>query len=180
MAAGAPAGLASRPRGLLASASHSGRGLVPPRAPGRGQLSPPLSPPPPPRRRRRRPLPPDRALNHPSPLPQKPPHAARPRRARPRGCEPPAAPRVCVAASATSRPRTAQAARGAATRRAGATEDERPDGSSAPRTARQATGEQLLRRACPSPSALHPRQRRRKLRWRRREVASGTAPRRLL
>lgn len=41
MAAGAPAGLASRPRGLLlASASHSGRGLVPPRAPGRGQLCP--------------------------------------------------------------------------------------------------------------------------------------------
>lgn len=103
MAAGAPAGLASRPRGLLASASHSGRGLVPPRAPGRGQLSPPFSPPP-----RRRPLPPDRALNHPSPLPQKPPHAAGPRRARPRGCEPPAPPRVCVV-SAASRPQAAQA-----------------------------------------------------------------------
>lgn len=29
------------------------------------------------------------ALNHPSPLPQKPPHEARPRRARPRGSEPP-------------------------------------------------------------------------------------------
>lgn len=45
---GGPAGLASRPRGLLASASHSDRGLVPPRAPRRGLASPPPPPPPPP------------------------------------------------------------------------------------------------------------------------------------
>lgn len=43
---GGPAGLASSPRGLLVSASHSGRGLVPPRAPRRGQASPPPPPPP--------------------------------------------------------------------------------------------------------------------------------------
>lgn len=133
MAAGAPAGLASRPRGLLASASHSGRGLVPPRAPGRRQLSPPLSPPP-----RLRPLPPHRALNHPSPLPQKPPQAARPRRAHPRGCEPPAAPRLCVASTA-SRPRAAQAA----ARRPGAAEEGRPAEPSARRRARRAAGEKL-------------------------------------
>lgn len=44
---GGPAGLASCPRGLLASASHSDRGLVPPRAPRRGLASLPPSPPPP-------------------------------------------------------------------------------------------------------------------------------------
>lgn len=43
---GGPAGLASCPRGLLASTSHSDRGLVPPRAPRRGLAS--LPPPPPP------------------------------------------------------------------------------------------------------------------------------------
>lgn len=43
---GGPAGLASSPRGLFASASHSGRGLVPPRAPRRGLVFPPPSPPP--------------------------------------------------------------------------------------------------------------------------------------
>lgn len=42
---GGPAGLASRPRGLLASASHSDRGLVPPPAPRRGLASPPPPPP---------------------------------------------------------------------------------------------------------------------------------------
>lgn len=41
---GGPAGLASRPRGLLASASHSDRGLVPPPAPRRGLASPPPPP----------------------------------------------------------------------------------------------------------------------------------------
>lgn len=41
---GGPAGLASRPRGLLASASHSVRGLVPPRAPKRGLASRPPPP----------------------------------------------------------------------------------------------------------------------------------------
>lgn len=43
---GGPAGLASSPRGLLASASHSGRGLVPPWAPRRGLACPSPSPPP--------------------------------------------------------------------------------------------------------------------------------------
>lgn len=41
---GGPAGLASRPRGLLASASHSDRALVPPRVPGRRLASPPPPP----------------------------------------------------------------------------------------------------------------------------------------
>jgi hypothetical protein len=82
------------------------------------------------------------ALNHPSPLPQKPPHAARPRRARPRDCEPPAPPRVWVASAAASRPRAAQAP-GAAPRRRGADEERRRAEPSAPGTARQATGEEL-------------------------------------
>lgn len=43
---GGPAGLTSCPRGFLASASHSGRGLVSPRAPRRGLASPPPPPPP--------------------------------------------------------------------------------------------------------------------------------------
>lgn len=41
---GGPAGLASRPRGLLASASHSDRALVPPRVPRRRLASPPPPP----------------------------------------------------------------------------------------------------------------------------------------
>lgn len=60
---GGPAGLASSPRGLLASASHSGRGLVPPWAPRRGRASLPLL------LLLLRPLPPRRALNHPAPPP---------------------------------------------------------------------------------------------------------------